>query len=314
MNTVKVRGKVKSTVTAVSIMILFSSFLHGADISLTASNTKPDVGQTFTVTVNLLNAPPFAAWAEILKYDNTKLKLTAQATGSFTTFVPDSRTLAAINASGEVHATGYSTAGNNTGGNGSLGIFTFQTLSTGITNITTVAKNSSTSFGDALQPIPGTEVLPNIPGPLAITIGAPAITSALTATGTLNTAFSYSITATNTPTSYNATNLPAGLSVNTATGVISGTPIAPGTTSVTISATNAGGTGSATLSITISSGAGDLNSDGVVNITDLVLILNHFGQTSASTGWDPLADANGDGVVNVSDLTIVTSNFGKTYF
>src|SRR5439155_1393048 len=80
----------------------------------------------------------------------------------------------------------------------------------------------------------------------------PVITSALTATGQAGVAFSYQIQATNSPTSFNVTGLlPAGLSVNTSTGLISGTPTTAGTYSVTISATNAGGTGSATLTLTI---------------------------------------------------------------
>ena len=88
--------------------------------------------------------------------------------------------------------------------------------------------------------------------PASGTVGAPpAITSAASASGTVGSAFSYQITATNSPTSFGASNLPAGLSVNTSTGVISGTPTAAGTSSVTISATNAGGTGSATLTLTI---------------------------------------------------------------
>ena len=69
----------------------------------------------------------------------------------------------------------------------------------------------------------------------------PVITSATTASGTVGSAFSYQITATNTPTSYGATGLPAGLTVNTGTGLISGTPTAAGTSTVTLSATNSSG-------------------------------------------------------------------------
>ena len=86
---------------------------------------------------------------------------------------------------------------------------------------------------------------------LTIKPPAPVITSPATATGQVGVAFSYQITATNNPTSYNATGLPAGLTVNTSTGLISGTPTTAGTYSVTISATNSGGTGSATLTLTI---------------------------------------------------------------
>jgi Right handed beta helix region len=80
----------------------------------------------------------------------------------------------------------------------------------------------------------------------------PMITSSLTASGIIGTAFSYTITATNSPTSFNATSLPSPLTVNTGTGVISGTPTAVATTNVGISATNASGTGNATLTLTIS--------------------------------------------------------------
>lgn len=83
---------------------------------------------------------------------------------------------------------------------------------------------------------------------------APVISSPVTATATTGTAFSYTITASNTPTSFGATGLPAGLTVNTSTGVINGTPTTAGTYNVTISATNGGGTTSKTLTITINSG------------------------------------------------------------
>jgi len=87
---------------------------------------------------------------------------------------------------------------------------------------------------------------------LTVSPASPVITSSTSASGTVGTAFSYQITASNSPTSYSATGLPSGLSVNTGTGAITGTPGAGGTSSVTIGATNAGGTGTATLTLTIS--------------------------------------------------------------
>ena len=81
----------------------------------------------------------------------------------------------------------------------------------------------------------------------------PALTSAFTASGTVGTSFNFQITATNSPTSFSALGLPTGLSLNSATGLISGTPAAAGTSHVQVNASNAGGTStSATLIITIS--------------------------------------------------------------
>ncbi len=79
----------------------------------------------------------------------------------------------------------------------------------------------------------------------------PELTSPLTASGQVGVAFSYQITASNNPTSYNATGLPSGLSVNTATGSITGTPAGSGATNVTISATNSFGSDSDTLVLTV---------------------------------------------------------------
>jgi cyclophilin family peptidyl-prolyl cis-trans isomerase len=84
-----------------------------------------------------------------------------------------------------------------------------------------------------------------------VTVAAPVVTSAATASGEIGTAFSYQITATGGATSYSTTGLPAGLTVNTATGLISGTPSTAGTFTSSISASNSGGTGSASLGITV---------------------------------------------------------------
>jgi len=82
---------------------------------------------------------------------------------------------------------------------------------------------------------------------------APKVTSALTAIGMVGSPFSYQIIGSQTPTSYFVTNLPAGLTLNTASGLISGAPLwtAAGTTRVMIGAQNANGGGLAYLSLTI---------------------------------------------------------------
>gem|GEM_PF-3998282 len=80
---------------------------------------------------------------------------------------------------------------------------------------------------------------------------APVITSTLTASATIGTAFEYTVTANNNPTVYAATGLPDQLQFNTATGVISGTPTTAEVLNITIAATNGGGTDSKTLVITV---------------------------------------------------------------
>ena len=54
--------------------------------------------------------------------------------------------------------------------------------------------------------------------------------------------------------------------------------------------------------------AADVNSDGGVNILDLVLVASGFG----NEGPDLAADINGDGVVNILDLVLVAGAFGNT--
>jgi hypothetical protein len=96
-------------------------------------------------------------------------------------------------------------------------------------------------------------------GFLTLTVGLapvvqPAITSVLTVNANDAVPFSYQIVASNMPSVYGASGLPAALSVNPASGLISGPPTEAGTFSVGLSAGNSGGIGTATLVLTVNSG------------------------------------------------------------
>lgn len=86
--------------------------------------------------------------------------------------------------------------------------------------------------------------------PPVVPTAAPVITSATSDTGSTTSAYSYQITATNSPTGFSAAGLPNGLSMSPA-GLISGTPAIAGTSLINIGAINAAGTGTAVLSLSV---------------------------------------------------------------
>lgn len=107
------------------------------------------------------------------------------------------------------------------------------------------------------------------------------------ATWTNGIAGTYQISATQSPTNYGASNLPTGLSVNSSSGVISGTPSTTVTNTVTLGATNAiGGT--------------------VTNVTFTVIpAQGQFGVSPSSRdfGWIPTN--------TTTDLTFTVTNSGS---
>jgi len=65
----------------------------------------------------------------------------------------------------------------------------------------------------------------------------------------------------------------------------------------------------------------DVNKDGIVNITDVVIAALAFGSAAQDNpgtpwnergNWNIVADLNCDGKVNIVDLVIIGANFGKT--
>jgi hypothetical protein len=155
---------------------------------------------------------------------------------------------------------------------------------------------------------------------------APIITNAASAGGIVGTPFSFAIIASGSPTSYDAPGLPAGLSINTVSGVISGTPSATATVTVMISATNDFGTAEASLAITVISATVHVPVRGPVGVIDLT---NGAGAPPSGTVYavaglpkglvlDPATGlvtgtASKPGTYTVTYRTVTTVNGVKTY-
>jgi O-glycosyl hydrolase len=153
---------------------------------------------------------------------------------------------------------------------------TFSLAGTGVANgatVTPVLTNSSSSVAaQAATTVSGGSFSYTMPARSLVTFQIPAsggggtsntvtVTNPGNQTGTVGTAASLQVkgsdSATGQTLSYGASGLPAGLSINSATGLISGTPTGAGTSTVTVSVTDGtGASGSATFTWTISSSGG----------------------------------------------------------
>ncbi|NBP40535.1 MAG: hypothetical protein EBV34_19310, partial [Betaproteobacteria bacterium] len=138
------------------------------------------------------------------------------------------------------------------------------TPSESVTNVVTVS--ASNSFGGT-----STNVTFAI-GPLL----APVITSATNTNATVGQVFSYQITASNSPTSFSASNLPAGLS-STSNGLISGIPTTAGTNTVALYASNAAGVGTKNLTL------------GIAPASSVITLAAWDVNSQSSFGTSPLA-------------------------
>jgi|GEM_PF-3070089 hypothetical protein len=157
--------------TDLSIVIRAFAQEGDTNITLIADKENITVGDTVTVTVELAEAAQFSSWQTWLSFasNDNALALENQSGGSFTTFVPDSRSLLSINSSSEVRAGGFSLS-NNEGGSGTLGIFTFKAMSNfpegsnipSVVEIYTENKSANNPFGAVFSDITGVEFVPTL--------------------------------------------------------------------------------------------------------------------------------------------------------
>ncbi len=109
---------------------------------------------------------------------------------------------------------------------------------------------------------------------------------AATFTGVVGEPFLATLTVANSPTNFSAATLPSGLSINNASGVISGTPALAGTSTNRISALNRGGTSTADIVIKLEPAFASYASK--------------YGLTGANAA--PGADPDGDGFSNATEF------------
>ena len=222
---------------------------------------------------------------------------------------------------------------------------TFSLSGTGTANGATVTpyvtSTSSDTAAQATIPVSGGAFTATIPARSLVTYDIPAgstsagnavtVTNPGNQAGATGTAASVQIHASDSAAgqtlSYSAAGLPAGLSINSSTGLISGTPTAGGTSTVTVTVRDAtGASGSTTFTWSVAAPAGactvsystqsqwaggfvasvTISNPGTSPINGWTLGFTFPGDQKITNSWNGLAAQSGKGV------TITSENYNST--
>ena len=276
--------------------------------STPVSTTSPKSGWTETMYGNTSNPPvegiAISGAGHVLPISGQGMEAMAIAffglnnmtQGNTVTVTPPGNQTSTVNAAAslQIHATDsasgqtltYSQTGLPAGLsiNSSTGLISGTPTATGNSSVTVTVKDGTGATGSAsftwtVNPVGGNKV----------TVTTPANQST-----TVNTAASLQIQATDSggaALTYSQTGLPAGLSINSSTGLISGTPTTAGTSSVTVTAKDStGASGSASFTWTVGTTGGGAchvvytrNSEWAGGFTAQVVISNTSG--TAISSW-----------------------------
>ncbi len=200
---------------------------------------SPTAAGTFGVVFTATNAGGTGSAGDSLTVAPLAPVITSPATASTQAGVQFSYQIAASN-----NPTSFAAAGLPAGlmVDTTAGLISGTPTTAGTYTVTLTASNAGGS---------GTATLTLTVTPATVPTPAPAITSPAAASASVGAAFTYSVTASNGATSFGASGLPAGLTLDSISGIITGTPTTAGTYNVTLLATNATGTGTAPLTLTV---------------------------------------------------------------
>ncbi len=104
----------------------------------------------------------------------------------------------------------------------------------------------------------------------------------------------------------------SGLSINSSSGQITGTPTQAGTFTLSVTVTdNASTTANEGFSMAVRL-IGDFNGDGAVNESDFALFQAAFGFSQGDDSFNAEMDLNGDGTIGIPDFLIFVSHYPGT--
>ena len=175
-----------------------------------------------------------------------------------------------------------------------------------------VSDGALTTEGSLAQDVTVT-VLPQIP----------AITTTTLPAASVGTAYSQALAATNTPTTWTVSSgtLPAGLSLGSTSGIISGTPTNVVTSTFSVTASNAGGTSVAkSLTLVVNSAAPRISTTSLPGGTQSVAYRQTLQASPAATSWQLISGTlpagltlnAASGEISGTPTTTGTSTFSLT--
>ena len=265
---VPVIGSAAAAQGLVGTAFSYSIYASGSPTAYTAGNLP--AGLSLAASTGVISGTPTAAGVTSVPLSATGPVGTGTATLTITVAnLPPppivSSALAASGTTGSSFSYSISTSGSSLTATAAT-TYTASNLPPGLTFSTTSGVLSGTPTQAGVYPVAFTVTNPGgtraatvtvtiaDPAPATAPVSQPAppvLNSNATATGIVGTAFSYGLTASNTPTSYTASNLPPGFTFDPSSGKFTGTPTTAGTFSVTVSATNGYGISPGTLTITV---------------------------------------------------------------